>query len=121
MKLDFDIVRELLIEIENNTELNSFISIPVDDYPENKLYALIKLDEAKLINSKILYASNKLYSITVSSLTWNGHNFLNNIREPNIWNKTKGIASKIGAKSFDAFIQISSNVISQIIINELNK
>ena len=44
-----------------------------------------------------------------------GNQFLANIREDTIWSKTKTVAAKIGSKSLDTLIQISSNVITALI------
>lgn len=39
---------------------------------------------------------------TISSLTWNGHEFLDNVRNDTVWAKLKrAVAEKGGAVSFD--------------------
>lgn len=120
MKLDFDIIRDVLLEIENDNSIQSKLDYSYENTPPEKLYAISKLIEAEFINA--IDGSTMDGNVYIAtSLTWDGHNFLNNIRENTIWSKTKSIANRIGVKSFEALVQISSNVISQIIINELNK
>ena len=53
--------------------------------------------------------------ITVGDLSPAGHKFLADVRQDNIWNSTKEIAAKVGSKSLDTLIQISSNVITELI------
>lgn len=53
--------------------------------------------------------------IEIDDLAPAGHQFLANVRQDNIWNNTKTIAGKVGSKSLDALIQISSNVITELI------
>ena len=55
----------------------------------------------------------------IDDLTVKGHEFVNGIRDEKLWNKTKSIAAKIGAKSLDVFVQIASNVITELIKAEL--
>lgn len=56
-----------------------------------------------------------LYQIVITDLTPKGHDFLENIRDNKVWSGVKNIAAKIGSKSLDSVIQISSNVITQLI------
>lgn len=120
MKLNFDIVRDVLLEIEDNNSLIANIKYDHTSCSPEKLYAVSKLVEINFVNA-VDTSTTSTYGYIVICITWKGHNFLNNIREKTIWPKTKSIANKIGVKSFEALVQISSNVISQIIINELNK
>lgn len=51
----------------------------------------------------------------VNDITYAGHQFLANIRDDKIWKGVKGIARKIGSTSLEAFTQIASNVITELI------
>lgn len=52
---------------------------------------------------------------SASDLTPQGHEFLNNIRENNVWTGVKNVAAKVGTTSLSALVQISSGVITQLI------
>ena len=74
------------------------------------------LKEAGLItNYKALFASNHIVGFGVGSLTWEGHDFLDKIREDTIWNKTKGlIKNKALPMTLDVVKEIASAVISEM-------
>lgn len=60
-----------------------------DDLDRNvAAYNLKIMDQAGFTTSNIQYADNESMWIT-SSLTWQGHEFLDSIKSDTIWNKTK--------------------------------
>lgn len=69
MKLDFDIVRDVLLELEDINSLNSEIIYKHNEDGENKIYALLKLEEANMINCHVVRADNGILMIRASSLT----------------------------------------------------
>ena len=68
---------------------------------------------AELVTGLKRYDAGEI--IMISDLTPAGHKFLANSRQDTIWNNTKEIATKVGSKSLDALIQISSSVITELI------
>ena len=56
---------------------------------------------------------------TISNLTPSGHEFLENIISNTDWSKSRTISKKLGLKSLDAIMQISTSVINEIIKQEL--
>ncbi|MBU8785450.1 DUF2513 domain-containing protein [Bacillus glycinifermentans] len=106
MRLDHDCVRELLLELEEKLTLNDQLNISeireLQTFEkfgeETTFYAILKLIDANFIQGKALRADSYLiHGLLIRSLTWDGHIFLDNIREPSVWKatkeKTKGLAS----------------------------
>jgi hypothetical protein len=93
MKRDMDLVRELLIQIESNPVLDgskwmtpsSPEEIGIQDRSiEEVAYHLDLLVEAHLVRG---FPGQRM--ATISKLTWQGHEFLDDIRDHDIWSKTK--------------------------------
>lgn len=86
-----DLCRSILFKIEEEFESTAIYNLVVEGYTRNQIaYHCGLLHEAGLISDyKAQYADNKLYSFYVSSLTWEGHDFLDKIREDTIWKKIK--------------------------------
>lgn len=123
MKLNNDCIRDLLLYIEENTNLSDDVYIEsINDLSysiEELLYTSIKLKEANFINAEIEQTydeENGGYSITVFSLTWQGHKFLDNIRDSEVWKTTKRIISKFSSVS----LGIIENVAAQVITNMIS-
>lgn len=120
LKLDFDIVRKLLLYIEENVYRNNFLMLSsYNNDTEEEIYAAIKLHEAGFIDAHINKFIDGNIRIIVRSITWNGHEFLDNIRPETSWKKTKNIAQKIGGASLNILSDISAKVTADIIKSQL--
>ena len=120
MVLKHDCVRKVLLYLEKTLTLDSFIStqdIQINDYSkEDIIYTIKMLKDAGYVNAQFCgYDDQQIYY--VSSLTWSGHQFLDNIRDNVVWRKTKSILSKFASVS----LEITSQVASQVITNLISK
>lgn len=94
MKLNHECVRDLLLYIEENVYYGSSLNIDncnLTKYSSDDIrYAAEKLAEAGYINCKIQkFVTSETPGIFIYSLTWNGHQFLDNIRDDGVWKDTK--------------------------------
>ena len=124
MKLNHDCVRDLLLYLEDNLNFNNEIKINklnLRDYSqEDLLYTAQKLIEANYINCVTSrYYDNKLPFILVKSITFEGHQFLDNIRDENVYSKTKTILSTFKSVSIDIFSETASKVITALISKQI--
>ncbi|MGG3737569.1 DUF2513 domain-containing protein [Aeribacillus pallidus] len=114
MRLNHDCVRDLLLELEDKLLLNDCFYLSqlreLDSFKkygeETCIYALLKLAEAGFIIENHLEADNGIYELSVSSITWHGHEFLDNIRDPKIWKKVKDAASNLASTSVTILAQL---------------
>lgn len=127
MKLNNDCVRSVLIFIEdkytinNNLMIDDFIkSQELNDYsPDEIIYTLKKLDEAKYINITFRYASDRLVFISCYGLTWDGHKFLDTIRDTKVWRETKSIAGKFASVPLNMMSDIAAKVLTSLIEKQM--
>lgn len=128
MKLNYELIRNLLLEAESKENNSSFSQNELDnflqkhDYTlEELIYHLKRLEEADYVNITIEYASNQIYIYTLNYITWNGHQFLDTIRSDKVWTTSKKVAKDLKIKSISAFSQIAFQVASNLITNYLSK
>ena len=95
MELDYDFVRQLLLHIEAKAPLQGLDGNDLYKFANDKnkdkedlQYTIIKLVEGNLITANLRYASNNLQIYSVN-LAYQGHEYLNNIRDNKIWKNTK--------------------------------
>lgn len=122
MKLDHEFVRKLLINFEKCTDINGIseqsLKKVADDCGKNwdeLCYTLEKLKEADFITTRILYGSNVPVFIQKGNLTYNGHEFLDTIRDPKIWKKTKEIAHNFQSISLSELSKIGATVLADAV------
>ena len=124
MKLNQDCIRDLLLYLENNlsytTNKININNLHLKNYTEDELiYTAEKLFEGNYITYVIAKAYNPPV-IVVTGITYNGHQFLDNIRDDKVWKKTKSILSKVSSASINIISEIAAKVLSDIISKQMN-
>lgn len=127
MKLNNDLIRDILLVVEDTTGYQKQLIIYRPYEGDNDLPFIKDYDTEELLYHIYQCSSSGLIELGtqtaeylfIKDLSPKGHSYLENIRNDTTWNKTKSIASKIGSKSLDSMIEISSKVITQLIIHEL--
>ncbi len=92
MKRDWDTIRKILVKLEDVDPKNG--ALHLSDFPsaepEKISYHVELLMEATLIYGKMSKTIGKgPYDFLAIRLTWQGHEFLDSIRNDKVWNKTK--------------------------------
>lgn len=99
MKRDMDLVRGMLLAIENDVlRFGEGTDNGGLDAPDEVIEAHLRLlEQAGLV--EVIFRPLR-GSIQVRGLTWEGHDFLDTVRDPEVWKRTKDGASKMGGWTF---------------------
>ena len=103
MKRDIDLVRTILLSIENGKDANGhgFIHLNIPGRSQEEIsYHVGLLYEAGLVDAVNLSAL-KSYEWQPKRLTWRGHQFLDSARDESSWEQAKKELKKIGNSSFE--------------------
>ena len=125
MNLNHDCIRSILLTLESypynyECEINQLYSDVSEFSKEDIQYCAYKLHEIGYIDAHVSdFDGPSQHVFRIYDITFSGHEFLNSIRAPELWKKTKSVASKIGATSISAITQISSGVITALIKSTL--
>lgn len=134
MTLNYDCIRDVLLYLENTLEytdnqmamthkrltIDNIISALPSYTKEDVQYTIEKLFEAEYIRIVNITTDNQKYLVNgyIDDITWNGYDFLNNIREKSIWEATKEGAKKVGAMSISAISTISFEIVKAVVTNQ---
>lgn len=100
MKRDMDLIRKVLLKIEEKEDDSSLLHVEVEGYDqENVDYHVRKLHSAKLIYA--IYGDGNPYA---TDITWEGHEFLDNVKNESVWKKTKDVVVKNGGTASFAIV-----------------
>ncbi len=108
MKLNYDCARSVLLTVEKSKTIDEELNLnpltvetifeQLPKYEDNDiLYTIEKLKEAGYINAALQFAAGHFIDGAVSSITYSGHEYLDNIREPEVWRKVKAMLKNAGA------------------------
>lgn len=126
MKLNVDCVRDILLVIEsagfNETLTLSELVKKLPKHSRDEIhYTCVKLYEGKFINAELKpYPGKAIPMITeIKSLTYEGHKFIDTVRDNTIWKKTKNTISDIASVSFSILQSVASQLIMDAISGKL--
>lgn len=111
MKRDMDLIRELMLKLESlPMRVGSIVHIKgnvdelqVDGYDVDQInYHLALIREAGLIDSP---GNGPIGGgFPFRRLSWTGHDFLDSVRSPDVWDKTKQVAAAAGGFSVELLV-----------------
>ncbi|WP_186121166.1 DUF2513 domain-containing protein [Burkholderia gladioli] len=119
MKRDMDLIRELLLKLESlPMERGDVLIISADDqevqvqgYDDNQIdYHLSLINEAGLIDSA---GAGSMTGYGFRRLSWAGHDFLDSIRSPDVWAKTKEGALAAGGFTIELLGDLAKGFIKK--------
>lgn len=98
MKRDMDLIRLILLKIEEEYRSTAIINLEIEGYDkETVAYHCKILNDADWISYYDAdYADDEINDFVVGSLTWDGHDYLDKIRDNSQWKKVKDTISKHG-------------------------
>src|SRR3546814_15693002 len=110
MKRDMDLVREILLAIEKHPEPTVWGYLEIEGFELGPINAhLHLLDEAGYIRAAAAQDANTPYGYMMqdASLTWAGYEFLETIRDTEIWRLTKTGAEKVGSWGISMLMELA--------------
>ena len=115
-----DLVRDLLVKIEGNQEMdytrqfpisNPALDIPGYSYDQLAYHAKLLLDNG--------YAKGDYRGPSISGLTWDGHEFLDSIKDTGIWEATKQKLAGLPSVTLKVFASTAEAIGAAIIKKHL--
>lgn len=119
MRLNNDCIRDILLYIERNTtdempfiNAENLINDLQQKYDKGTInYHVRQIDKAGLVDD-VYYSEDE--PDTISDLSWEGHNFINNIRDNNVWSKLKESTKHLGSVSLPVLIEKAPDIIKML-------
>ena len=103
MRRDMDIIRLLLLQHESGEDLPELEKHPI----ELVVYNLaLMVDAGFLVGNIIEDHEGSPVGASIIRMTWEGHDFLDSIRDPSVWQKAKDRVIKPGVSwSFSILVE----------------
>ena len=114
MKRDMELVRKVLLYIEEQyTDVVLYnIEIKGYDFKTIAYHCKICYEAGLICDYDSSYGDDEIQDFGVGSLTWEGHEFIEKIKDDAIWNKTNKIIKEKGIKlTIKAIEQIATKLI----------
>ncbi|KJS86265.1 MAG: hypothetical protein JM58_07135 [Peptococcaceae bacterium BICA1-8] len=117
MKRDLDLIRQILLIIEDKPDYDSWAGLDIPGKSNNEIsYHIMLLNEAGLIEARKMCVYDGSSDWKPSRLTWEGHEFIEASRDENIWAKAKMIVKeKSGGLTLDVLKVVLVGLIKESI------
>ena len=108
MERDMDLVRRILAELESSRNPIDAADLADGNHARDEVaYHIRIMAEAGLIHAKV----------RADELTWEGQEFLANVRSDTVWSKVKlSIAKSVGHAGFEAYKIAAAQVIASSLV-----
>ena len=96
-----DVIRELLLFIENDEGtlyIQDFEDVEFADENQTIYHLQLLIEADYIIGFHEKDAGGRVYILAIERLTWQGHEFLDAIRDKSIWDKVKKTVGKFGSQ-----------------------
>ena len=118
MKRDMELIRKMLLEIENNYDpqdnsrlAQSFIFTLEGGYAESEIdYNLSLLIDEGLVKGKYQGTMGGTLFTYIEGLTWDGHDFLDSIRQDVVWQGVQDKAEQAGLNVLSLSFEVLKNL-----------
>ena len=116
MRLDLDLVRQILLTAERAAPNQAVGSISVPGYDQDTVLEHLELlHERRLIEAHLLRSNQqRIAGAVVERLTWEGHAFLSDARNDEVWSRTKQIVKEKGGS---ASFEVVKALVAQVALN----
>lgn len=128
MKINYDCIRDLLHVLEDTLQYDDFLTYPrcrLKQIIENDkmiqyslqdiVYSTQMLDEADYISCTIVDSDSNIHDVIYYSITFEGHQYLDSIKDDTVWNKVKAKAPSL---TLDIIKSVASSIIVKMLTNQ---
>jgi DNA-binding transcriptional ArsR family regulator len=120
MKRNADLIRKILMEIENFSHPIGMVPLNIEEYNDEEIsYHLLLLEEAGFIEAYNFSGGDTL-KLVPKRLTWTGHEFLDLARNEQHWGKAKDIMMRIGGFAFEVASKVLINLATSQALQLIN-
>lgn len=122
MKLDQDLVREILLAVEaSDHSPYTTMALAFEAWiPQEVSYHVMLLHEAGLVKGKDVSVLADTFPVwEPMRLTHNGHEFLETVRDSEVWRRTKNGAEKAGVAGFSVLLDLGKAYGKQVLKERL--
>lgn len=117
MRRNMDLIK-LLLEAVERTPAGSYYHPDPSDFPDGARPSVEELHEhcRLVVERGLVYGSDTRAGWSLGRLTWDGHDFIDNSRNSEVWQATKRVAGNL---SFDVFVKVMVEVASRWAMSHL--
>ncbi|MBA1245788.1 MULTISPECIES: DUF2513 domain-containing protein [Pseudomonas] len=124
MELEKDLMREILLAVEasrNNPDHGIDLSIENRTHQDLSYHVMLMREAGLLMAQNATYLADTFPVWKPQRLTYKGHEFLDTIRDDEVWRQTKAGMEKAGGAGLSFVLEIAKAIGKQVLKERLSK
>lgn len=117
MMRDMDLVRSILLQVEHAEGARECGELDFMGHSQDEVYYHIDMMRAHgLIDATVKREwGGSIIHASVTSLTWEGHDLLDSMRDDRVWSRAKkALAESVGSTTFDVVKSLCSSIATKL-------
>ncbi|WP_109260935.1 DUF2513 domain-containing protein [Hyphobacterium indicum] len=119
MKMDLELVRQILLKAEAEMPANQSITWSESDFPDHDIpvvgaHVELMMEGGLLRDEKLSWMEDAVF---VQGVTYDGYQYLEAVRDADVWERTKDVAEKGKGFSVDVLRDVAISIIKKQISN----
>lgn len=109
MKRDMDLIRKMILAIENSPHGRAPDGLKIDGYSEEQVgyHAYLLVDSGLAEGVDFAHMGSAGPESRITRLTWDGHDFADACRDESTWAKARAtVKDKVGSVTFDVMKEL---------------
>ena len=120
MKRDMDLIRTILVQVEERNETDMDDLLPDSEARARYGYHVQMLVYEGFLDGVDASSMDGPAWLNLE-LKWRGHEFLSTLRDLTVWEKTKAVAGKAGGGGVQIMLEIGKTIITEAAKEQLKK
>ena len=112
MKRDLDLIREILLQVEERKDSNTLGLVDVEGRSRDEVCGHVQMLEGAGFVDGASYESVPM----IVRLTWEGHDFLDSVRDDSVWSAVKKKLTAVGGSTS---IDVLKALVTQVVKGKL--
>ena len=109
-----------MLRIEATDSFSTEPDLDIEGFSEEDIvYNLDLLISGGLVHGSSALTLNGTHYVTIKGLTWDGHDFLDSVRDPSVWQATEAKAETAGHKITDLTFDVVKALAVSIVTENL--
>lgn len=118
MRRDNELVRAILLAVEaDEGEPDGGVQLDLPSWTSRQInWHVMLLVEAGYLVGEDMSCVGAEFEWEAQRLTYVGHEFLDTVRDPEVWRRTRDAASKVGGLGLQALFEIGKGFAKQVLV-----
>jgi hypothetical protein len=115
MQRDMDLIRSILMVMADHPDGNAPHPLKIAGYTDEQIgyHCYLLADAGLIVGIDATNLSSRSPYYIPSTMRWEGYEFLESSRDPDVWKQAKDVVGKVGGASLNVWTSVLTKIVMQ--------